>query len=336
MIDPNSPDPSKRKSFFDEDSLDDGGNNPSPHPEQRVYNDRERMASRYHDDEEEDYGDQDYDRRKSPRLGFMNSFGGGNNGGDTTRRLTYAAGGIGALLVVFIGGWIFFKSSNSGIPVFEPPAEVAKVKPANSGNVETIGMGMGENGLNGNVPSTNAPNGLPGLASGPEQANPQALAEQFNHPPAVKPPPGHHTTTPTTSAATSKPETENSATVEAPPKHVARPKHQPQHHAKENKETKAPEPKKTTKKPEAHQSSSGSFGIQLASLGSHEAAQKQWQVLKKKAPEVLGKYSPSIQKAEVNGKDVYRLRVKGLASKAQVNTVCGQLKAKGVACTIAY
>ncbi|MDI2113217.1 SPOR domain-containing protein [Commensalibacter nepenthis] len=335
MIDPNSPDPSKRKSFFDEDTLDEGGNIRPPHPEQRVYNDRERMASRYHDDEEEDLGDQEYDRRKSPRLGFMNSFGGGNGGGETTRRLTYAAGGIGALLVVFIGGWMFFKSSNSGIPVFEPPAEVAKVKPANSGNVETIGMGVGENGLNGNVSNGNTPNSQPGLASGPEQANPQALAEQFNHPPAVKPPPvSHHTPTP---SVTPKTETENNVAVETtPPKHVVHPKHQQPHRVKENKESKAPESKKAIKKPEAHQSASGSFGLQLASLKSQEAVQKQWQVLKKKVPEVLGKYSPSIQKAEVGGNTVYRLRVKGLASKAQVNSVCGQLKAKGVACTIAY
>lgn len=339
MIDPNSPDPSKRKSFFDEDSVEDGGNNRPPHPDQRVYNDRERMTSRYHDDEEDEYGDQEYDRRKPARFGFLNSLGGGNSDGNSTRRLTYAAGGIGAILVIFIGGWFFLNSSNKGIPVFEPPAEVAKVKPANSGNVETIGMGIGDNALNNGA----APNGQPGLASGPEQANPQGLADQFNRPPPVTPP---ATTNNTNNAATVPSAPSNLGegneggedTAPPPPKQTTHPKHQQTHRATEPKkaEPKKAEPKKPAKRAEAHQSSSGKFGLQLASLKSHDAAQQQWQTLKKKAPEILGKYSPSIQKAEVNGNAVYRLRVKGLASKAQVSSVCGQLKAKGVACTIAY
>lgn len=342
MIDPNSQDPSKRKSFFDEDSMDDGGNAHPPHPEQRVYNDRERMASRYHDDEDEDYGDQDYDRRKSSRFGFMNSLGGGNGDGSSTRKLTYAAGGIGALLVVFIGGWMFFSSSNNGIPVFEPPAEVAKVKPANAGNVETIGMGMGgDNALN----NGQTPSGQPGLASGPEQANPQGLADQFNKPiPPVTPPsttqnnkPSSSTTPSSSAVAPSNSTSTDSNLDDQPaPKPVTHPKRQQAtHHATESKKPKA-EVKKSAKKTETHQVSSGHFGVQLASLKSNEAAQKQWQVLKKKAPDVLGKYSPSVQKAEVNGTAVYRLRIKGLASKAQVNTICSELKAKGVACTMAY
>lgn len=341
MIDPNSQDPSKRKSFFDEDSMDDGGNAHPPHPEQRVYNDRERMASRYHDDEDEDYGDQDYDRRKPSRFGFMNSLSGGNGDGSSTRKLTYAAGGVGALLVVFIGGWMFLNSSNSGIPVFEPPAEVAKVKPANAGNVETIGMGIGGD-------NSQTPNGQPGLASGPEQANPQGLADQFNKPiPPVTPPfvtqgnagasPSSSTTTPPSSMTppvASGTDSSNDEDQPVAPKPAAYSKHQATQHAAE---TKKPEAKKSAKKPAvAHQASSGHFGVQLASLKSNEAAQKQWQVLKKKAPDVLGKYSPSVQKAEVNGTAVYRLRIKGLASKAQVNTLCSELKAKGVACTIAY
>lgn len=336
MIDPNSPDPSKRKSFFDEDSMEDGGDNRPPHPDQRVYNDRERMASRYHDDEDDDdYGDQEYDRRKTTRFGFLNSLGGGSGDGNTTRRLTYAAGGVGAILVIFIGGWFFLSSSNKGVPVFEPPTEVAKVKPANAGNVETIGMGIGDNALNNGT----TPNGQPGLASGPEQANPQGLADQFNHPPPVAPP----NASANNNAASTSPNIDESNAggeeTQSTPKHTAHPKHQqPQHHATEPKkaEPKKAEPKKTAKKVEAHQSSAGKFGIQLASLKSHDAAQKQWQVLKKKAPEILGRYSPSVQKAEVNGTAVYRLRVKGLASKAQVGSVCSQLKAKGIACTIAY
>ncbi|EUK19405.1 SPOR domain-containing protein [Commensalibacter papalotli (ex Servin-Garciduenas et al. 2014)] len=338
MIDPNSPDPSKRKSFFDEDSLDDGGNNRSPHPDQRVYNDRERMTSRYHDDEdEEDYGDQDYDRRKPLRFGFMNAFGGGSSDGNATRRLAYAAGGVGAILVIFIGGWMFLNSSNKGVPVFEPPAEVAKVKPVSTGNVETIGMGIGENALN----NGGAPNGQPGLASGPEQANPQALADQYNRPTpptATAPSETHSSNNTTTVPSASSNIGGSNEGAEETPKHTAHPKHQQTHRATEPKkaEPKKVEPKKTTKKAEAHQASSGKFGLQLASLKSHDAAQQQWQTLKKKAPEILGKYSPSIQKAEVNGSAVYRLRVKGLTSKAQVSSVCAQLKAKGVACTIAY
>ncbi|MDI2091490.1 SPOR domain-containing protein [Commensalibacter oyaizuii] len=349
MIDPNSPDPSKRKSFFDEDALDNHSDRPAPHPNQRVYNDRERMASPYHDDEEYPYDDQEYDRKKPSRFGFMETLGRGDSG---SRRLTYAAGSIGALLVLFVGGWMLFGSSNRGIPVFEPPTEPAKEKIASSGNVETIGLGVGVN----TVPDPNNPaGGIPGqttLAPGPEQPNPSALAEQYAKPPALPPATATNQTSsgqsgqtsspsggvspvaPSTNTAANNSASENVPEPVAPPKKTHVKHHDvPQHKSVETKKTVKTEPKKPVKKQAIATSSNGKFGVQLSALGSESAAQKQWQVLRKKAPELLGGHSPTIQKAEVNGNTVYRLRVKGFASKTQAGAFCSQLKAKSIACT---
>jgi len=79
--------------------------------------------------------------------------------------------------------------------------------------------------------------------------------------------------------------------------------------------------------------SAGSAVIQLGSFPSEAGANTAWARLSKRfnyiAP--LGK---SVEKAEVNGNTVYRLRVNA-GSNGQARDLCGRLKAAGEACFLA-
>lgn len=374
MMDPNSPDPSRKRSFFDDDTVDDSRetstrNGPSRGQEprnQRSYseerrdqsmrsnasfsNGRERMASRYHEEEEEEEYEDDYDRRGHSRFSFMQGL---FHSDSSTHRLAFAAAGIGGILLLFIGGWMMTHAGHQGTPIIEQAKIAAKEKPAPSDNAETIGMDKGEG-------ATDA-NGKPTLAPGPEQANPAALAAQYggnkNNTSNVQPPPvmannnSQQETTnipqttgvnpskpmdsnqgevvqrnsPSPSVSSSKEETNNEEVTPPPAK-----PHSQSHHKSVHKKAEAA---KTVENNKAV--SNGHYVVQLAALGSSSAAQKQWQVMRKKAPELLGKHSPSIQKAEVKGNAIYRLRIKGFGSKAQASRFCAQLKAKNLSCTLA-
>ncbi|MEG3125729.1 SPOR domain-containing protein [Sphingomonas sp. GB1N7] len=77
---------------------------------------------------------------------------------------------------------------------------------------------------------------------------------------------------------------------------------------------------------------SGGSLVQLGSLGSEAEANAVWAKLSKRFTDLapLGK---SVQKAEVNGNTVYRLRVNA-GSAGQAKTLCGKLKVAGEACFI--
>lgn len=389
MIDPNSPDPSRKRSFFDDEEIHDPreasirendprgqdpheyGNRGERRTEQPMRsnnpysNGRERMASRYHEEEEEEDYDDDYDRRSRSHFAFMHGL---FHGDSSTRRLAFAAAGIGGILLLFIGGWMMTHTGHQGIPVIEPPQLAAKEKPAPDANTTTIGMDKSDGQMDAD--------GKPMLAPAPEQANPAALAAQYGannataNPSTIQPPPimantgngtpnqagnnkvvsNNPTSAPTvssdnvtssasketeqsqqnnaaTTADNGKAETSEEASPSAPsPARVSK----PVHHKPVAKKTEISKSEEKSSK-----NSGGHYMVQLAALGSSSAAQKQWLVMRKKAPELLGKHSPSIQKAEIKGNAIYRVRIKGFASKVQASNFCNQLKAKHLSCTLA-
>lgn len=368
MRDSELPERSRKKSFFDDESMEDSDHGMSrdgmdenrlpPNPNQPYPNGRERMTSRYREEEDEEDYEENYDRRG--RAGVFSFLQGLFHGDSSTRRLAFAAAGIGGALLFFIGGWMMFRTGHQGVPVIEPPKQAAKEKPPQDGNAATIGMDKGDNPVNAN--------GQPTLAPGPEQANPSALAAQYgngasaknkpdtvaagNHGQASLSPSGGNGVTEGTGSGSSvsansvpvnKGDTEQETQLkpvspvskvgsddESEPTTVAPVK--PRHEAR-----KKPVSKKTpaVRKEGNGKVGNGHYMVQLAALGSSHAAEKQWQVMLKKAPGLLGKYTPAIQKAEIKGSAVYRLRIKGFASKAQASGFCGQLKAKNLSCTLA-
>jgi hypothetical protein len=77
----------------------------------------------------------------------------------------------------------------------------------------------------------------------------------------------------------------------------------------------------------------GGFYAQLASLGTNELATKEWDRLKKKHPQDLGKYSPDIRAIDLGGNKgkTYGIRIGPFESR---NDVLKKCRALGVGCVV--
>ncbi|MDE2576267.1 MAG: hypothetical protein KGL55_13250, partial [Rhodospirillales bacterium] len=56
-----------------------------------------------------------------------------------TRRLAIIAGGIGAALLVIMGGWTLIGGGRGGVPVVQAPSGPVRVKPADAGGMQVAG-----------------------------------------------------------------------------------------------------------------------------------------------------------------------------------------------------
>ncbi len=103
---------------------------------------------------------------------------------------------------------------------------------------------------------------------------------------------------------------------------------------------KAPEPKVVVSKPAPTKpmetvTPTGKYKIQLASVRSEAAAEGEWKRLSKKQPELLGKLTMSIMKADLGDKGLfYRLRGGPLPDEATAKKLCADLTAKKIGCLV--
>lgn len=82
-------------------------------------------------------------------------------------------------------------------------------------------------------------------------------------------------------------------------------------------------------------STGGNAAVQIASLNSQGAAQREWNKVSSSEPALFNGKSPDISQALVHGKTYYRLRVTGFDSKLDAAKFCAELSAAGSACTVA-
>jgi hypothetical protein len=80
--------------------------------------------------------------------------------------------------------------------------------------------------------------------------------------------------------------------------------------------------------------SGGSFAVQLAAPGSEQEARETISRLQRRFADDLGGRSPSVRRAEVNGKTIYRVRV-GNMSRDDATALCERLKGAGGQCFVA-
>jgi hypothetical protein len=83
----------------------------------------------------------------------------------------------------------------------------------------------------------------------------------------------------------------------------------------------------------ASSSGGGKFSVQFGAPGSTAEAQNLIAKLKSKYPSVIGAAGTRVVKANVNGKDVYRVR-SGSVSREKANSICADMKAAGGSCFI--
>ena len=78
-------------------------------------------------------------------------------------------------------------------------------------------------------------------------------------------------------------------------------------------------------------SPSGQYVVQLAARKNEEQAQSAYDALKAKYGNLLGRYQPLIQRADLGDRGVYyRVRVGPMASAESAGELCTQLKAAGL------
>jgi hypothetical protein len=219
-----------------------------------------------------------------------------------TRRLALIAGGIGGALVLLFSAWSFSGHHRGGVPVVEADSRPLRVKPENPGGMAVAGQDDAI--LSGQADDKTA------MAPAPEVPAPQALKAEEQKA-ATPPPPAAPVITPAPAPV-------------APPVHAAAP----------------PEPKPAPARPAAVAKAAPppiAHGpqVQLAAVGSEEAARFEWQRLARKLPGMLGGRKADVSRIEHDGKTFWRLRTGGFTTTAEATSFCDKAKAKGVGCAVA-
>jgi hypothetical protein len=217
-----------------------------------------------------------------------------------TRRLAMIAGGLGATLLVVVGGWSVIGHRNATVPVVQADNRPIRVKPDNPGGLQVAGAE--EDILSG---GTEAKEGK--LAPPPEAPAPQALRAP---PPPAAPPP-------VVAAPAPAPAVPAPVTVAAKP--AVAPKAVP---------ASAPAPEKRA-------AASGNTLVQLTAVSSEDAAKSEWQRLSKRLPDLLGQRKPAFSKTERDGRTLWRVRTGGFSDVGQATSFCEKIRAKGVGCAVA-
>lgn len=267
--------------------------------------------------------------------------------GDTaTRRLTYGAFGLGALLLLGVGGWTLFGHHQSGIPVLGPPAVPLREKPADPGGMELDGM----------MAPTEQPEGAARLAPGPEQPDPEALAARYGGKaaeepeggaspapaasPAAGPVAGNDQPAPAAGGAASAPAaapgTVAAQDIPVPAAHApASPAVPPAASAPAAaRQAETPAPAAPAAPVSETATASGPYGVQLGALNSEAAAQAEWARLKATSPALFAGHAPVVEKITRSNAIFYRLRTRGFSSVAAAQTFCVGLREHGHACNV--
>ncbi len=78
----------------------------------------------------------------------------------------------------------------------------------------------------------------------------------------------------------------------------------------------------------------GGYAVQLAAPGSESEARAAISRLQQRYGSALGGRQPTVRKATVGARDVYRIRVVGM-SQTDANGLCARLKSSGGSCFVA-
>ena len=213
-----------------------------------------------------------------------------------TKRLLFAAAGLGGLLLAGMASWALIGGGHgAAVPVIEADSRPIRIKPENAGGLQVVGAE--DQVMGGHAARTQ------GMAPLAEVPAPQALRAQ-NPQQARVPPPA--------AAAAQPDEAVSSPPAIAPPRPAA--------------PVQAARPAATP--------AAGPV-VQLAAVDSEQVAQSEWQRLAKRMPDLLGERRPLLQRADRDGRAVWRVRTGGFADIAEATSFCARVRSKGGSCSIA-
>jgi hypothetical protein len=249
------------------------------------------------------------------------------------RRMIVAAGGIGAVLLLCVVGYVAATGGGAqGVPVIEAPTGAVKVKPDNPGGLQVNTQTSALLRSNGSAADAN-------LAPAPEVPDPAALAAAANQEQAPSAP----ASVPTVAPA---PATVAQITPPAVPPAVSVPTVAETPASSPPQQTAINLPRPPTGaaavhnlaqeySPPARPAERGDVRVQLAALGSQEAALRQWEHLAHRMPALFDGRRPIFAEAHVNGHTFWRVRTAGFDSAADAARFCNDVHARGAACTVA-
>ena len=230
-----------------------------------------------------------------------------------TRRLALIAGFFACGLALVVSVWTAMSGSRGGpVPLVTADPRPLKVKPENPGGMQMAGQ-------NEDILS-NTNRALGGqLAPAPEAPAPQALRARQQAEEAAR-----------------------QATAQAAQAAAAAPLPQPVSLAPAASIPPAiPAPSLATQAASARHvaparpAANSKALVQLAAVGTEQAAKAEWQRLSKRMPDVLNGHQPVVVKLERDGKTFWRLRTGGFTDSAQATAFCDRVKAKGAVCSVA-
>jgi SPOR domain len=245
-----------------------------------------------------------------------------------TKRLAVIACGLGAALLAVVGIWSVGERQGGRLPVVEADSRPLRVKPDNPGGLQLAGTNdeilSGESGpQNGKLappPESPAPQALrtpPQAARSPESGGAVGSVD------SVAPP------SPARATPAAPVQAVHASTVQTP----AQPAE-----TQRAETPRAETPRKDAVSRAATSSASpGSHAaeVQLAALGSEEAAKAEWDRLAKRMPDLLNGRRPAVSKTEREGRTYWRLRTGGFSDIAQATSFCERVRAKGAGCSLA-
>lgn len=221
------------------------------------------------------------------------------------KRFGLIAAGLGGALALVLGGGSLLGTRHHGVPVIEAEAGPVRIKPENAGGMQVTGadFAMGAGAVQVLAPSA-------------EQPQINALRAQLK---AMKKDLARQAAE--TAQATKIAEAAQAKIVAVPPVQRA-----------SATMTFAVPDALPPARPSAHVTGTS---VQLAAFTDEAAAQAGWDLLLKKAPELLGGRAPDITRTQAAGRTMWRLRTGGFDSVGQAAAFCNKMRDHGADCSIA-
>jgi hypothetical protein len=255
--------------------------------------------------------------RAGPREGFRPSYRPAPKRrrlGPGLARMGMVAASFGGVLLLVLAGRALIGQHRTGVPVIEAEAGPVRIKPVNAGGMQVTGADFNPGG-----------DANQALAPAAEQPQIDALRAQLH---AVKRELArqaaetaqvHKETAQVQKLAEAKAEARIAAP--APLQHASAVLHVPAPALGQ-----VPAPVKGVP---------AGTAVQLAALTDEAGARREWGILLKKAPDLLGGRTPEVTRAQVAGRTMWRLRMAGFGSVAEASGFCAKMHEHGADCTIA-
>jgi cell division septation protein DedD len=239
--------------------------------------------------------------------------------------------GAAILLFIFAGGvWALYHPkrgpvTSAEVPLLRADEQPTRKRPEDAGGMtvpdkDSLVLNRAEPSVEQLLPPPEAPLPRPAPAEPPAAAEPTPPPQAAAAPPPVAAPPAEEPEPPPSKPA---------APAAPPPSAVAAPPSPAPPPAAPERKTARAAPLPTTP------ATGKGYRLQLGSVRSSEAAQKEWDHLKSEQGDLLGALGFTAERADLGARGIYyRIQAGPVADAATAERDCNELKKRGVGCIL--